>query len=176
MKQVLKFYLLIHLMHNLVLSVHASSPIQSIQIQKCSLKMCLQEQWLLYDVGDVSTGIKYFKNHCTEAECLSPSIKFLLFSLLSQGKRRDYRSLGWPSPDECLKLRRVELTTVASTWLAVSAKNIEWVSWIWALSKLLTQNRTVTWCSVCVNWRFYVSKKETPGFLRSLKMSWNFIN
>ncbi|KAH0620779.1 hypothetical protein JD844_021541 [Phrynosoma platyrhinos] len=41
------------------------------------------------------------------------------------GKKRDYRSLGWPSPDECLKLRRVELTTVASTWLAVSAKNIE---------------------------------------------------
>ncbi|XP_077178336.1 tetratricopeptide repeat protein 17 [Paroedura picta] len=41
------------------------------------------------------------------------------------GKRRDYRSLGWPSPDECLKLRRVDLTTVASTWLAVSAKNID---------------------------------------------------
>uniref|UniRef100_A0A4W3J7M6 Tetratricopeptide repeat domain 17 n=1 Tax=Callorhinchus milii TaxID=7868 RepID=A0A4W3J7M6_CALMI len=42
-----------------------------------------------------------------------------------QGKRRDYISLGWPSPDECLKIRRVELTTVASTWLAVSAKNID---------------------------------------------------
>ncbi|KAM9147825.1 tetratricopeptide repeat protein 17 isoform 3-T3 [Pangshura tecta] len=41
------------------------------------------------------------------------------------GKKRDYRSLGWPSPDECLKLRRVEFTTVASTWLAVSAKNID---------------------------------------------------
>ncbi|KAJ6667171.1 hypothetical protein lerEdw1_017149 [Lerista edwardsae] len=41
------------------------------------------------------------------------------------GLRRDYRSLGWPSPDECVKLRRVELTTVASTWLAVSAKNID---------------------------------------------------
>ncbi|XP_054017394.1 tetratricopeptide repeat protein 17 [Dryobates pubescens] len=41
------------------------------------------------------------------------------------GTRRDYRSLGWPSPDQCLKLRRVELTTVASTWLAVSAKNID---------------------------------------------------
>ncbi|XP_060117364.1 tetratricopeptide repeat protein 17 isoform X2 [Heteronotia binoei] len=41
------------------------------------------------------------------------------------GKRRDYRSLGWPSPDECIKLRRVDLTTVASTWLAVSAKNID---------------------------------------------------
>uniref|UniRef100_A0A8D0BEB9 Tetratricopeptide repeat protein 17 n=1 Tax=Salvator merianae TaxID=96440 RepID=A0A8D0BEB9_SALMN len=41
------------------------------------------------------------------------------------GKKRDYRSLGWPSPDECVKLRRVELTTVASTWLAVSAKNID---------------------------------------------------
>uniref|UniRef100_A0ACB8G416 Tetratricopeptide repeat protein 17 n=1 Tax=Sphaerodactylus townsendi TaxID=933632 RepID=A0ACB8G416_9SAUR len=41
------------------------------------------------------------------------------------GKRRDYRSLGWPSPDECIKLRRVELTTVTSTWLAVSAKNID---------------------------------------------------
>ncbi|KAM8939986.1 LOW QUALITY PROTEIN: tetratricopeptide repeat protein 17 [Pelodytes ibericus] len=42
-----------------------------------------------------------------------------------QGSRPDYRSLGWPSPDECLKLRRVELSTVASTWLAVSAKNID---------------------------------------------------
>ncbi|XP_053545268.1 tetratricopeptide repeat protein 17 [Bombina bombina] len=42
-----------------------------------------------------------------------------------QGRQPDYRSLGWPSPDECLKLRRVELSTVASTWLAVSAKNID---------------------------------------------------
>nr|XP_015193805.1 PREDICTED: tetratricopeptide repeat protein 17 isoform X1 [Lepisosteus oculatus]XP_015193806.1 PREDICTED: tetratricopeptide repeat protein 17 isoform X1 [Lepisosteus oculatus] len=41
------------------------------------------------------------------------------------GKRRDYLSLGWPSPDECQRIRRVELTTVASTWLAVSAKNID---------------------------------------------------
>lgn len=41
------------------------------------------------------------------------------------GQRRDYRSLGWPSPEECVKLRRIELTTVASTWLAVSAKNID---------------------------------------------------
>ncbi|MEE6517976.1 hypothetical protein FKM82_028635 [Ascaphus truei] len=43
----------------------------------------------------------------------------------STSKRHDYRSLGWPSPAECLKLRRVELSTVASTWLAVSAKNID---------------------------------------------------
>ncbi|XP_072448766.1 tetratricopeptide repeat protein 17 isoform X1 [Chiloscyllium punctatum] len=42
-----------------------------------------------------------------------------------QGKKRDYISLGWPSPDECMKIRRVELTMVASTWLAVSAKNID---------------------------------------------------
>ncbi|OCT83665.1 hypothetical protein XELAEV_18021807mg [Xenopus laevis] len=42
-----------------------------------------------------------------------------------QGKRPDYQKLGWPSPDECLKHRRVELSTVASTWLAVSAKNID---------------------------------------------------
>ncbi|KAG8438377.1 hypothetical protein GDO86_008890 [Hymenochirus boettgeri] len=42
-----------------------------------------------------------------------------------QGKRPDYQKLGWPSPDECLKQRRVELSTVASTWLAVSAKNID---------------------------------------------------
>ncbi|XP_069077910.1 tetratricopeptide repeat protein 17 [Pleurodeles waltl] len=41
------------------------------------------------------------------------------------GKKPDYRSLGWPSPEECAKLRRVELSTVASTWLAVSAKNID---------------------------------------------------
>ncbi|XP_029438102.1 tetratricopeptide repeat protein 17 isoform X2 [Rhinatrema bivittatum] len=46
-------------------------------------------------------------------------------SLRLGSKKPDYRSLGWPSPDECLKLRRVELTTVASTWLAVSAKNID---------------------------------------------------
>ncbi|XP_072905767.1 tetratricopeptide repeat protein 17 isoform X1 [Hemitrygon akajei] len=42
-----------------------------------------------------------------------------------QGKRRDYARLGWPSPDECLKIRKVQLTTVASTWLAVSTKNID---------------------------------------------------
>ncbi|MGH0130486.1 UNVERIFIED_CONTAM: hypothetical protein FKN15_042355 [Acipenser sinensis] len=41
------------------------------------------------------------------------------------GRRRDYLSLGWPSPDECQRLRRVEPTTVASTWLAVSAKSID---------------------------------------------------
>lgn len=41
------------------------------------------------------------------------------------GKKPDYRSLGWPSPGECARLRRVELATVASTWLAVSAKNID---------------------------------------------------
>ncbi|KAB0370773.1 hypothetical protein FD755_017182 [Muntiacus reevesi] len=42
-----------------------------------------------------------------------------------QGKKRDYQSLGWPSPDECLKLRWVELTAIVSTWLAVSSKNID---------------------------------------------------
>nr|XP_033783895.1 tetratricopeptide repeat protein 17 isoform X2 [Geotrypetes seraphini] len=41
------------------------------------------------------------------------------------GIKPNYHSLGWPSPDECLKLRRVELSTVASTWLGVSAKNID---------------------------------------------------
>uniref|UniRef100_A0A8D1XSA3 Tetratricopeptide repeat protein 17 n=1 Tax=Sus scrofa TaxID=9823 RepID=A0A8D1XSA3_PIG len=40
-------------------------------------------------------------------------------------KKRDYQSLGWPSPDECLKLRWVELTAIVSTWLAVSSKNID---------------------------------------------------
>uniref|UniRef100_A0A3Q3JLQ3 Tetratricopeptide repeat domain 17 n=1 Tax=Monopterus albus TaxID=43700 RepID=A0A3Q3JLQ3_MONAL len=38
---------------------------------------------------------------------------------------RDYTSLGWPGPEECQRIRRVDLTTVASTWLAVSAKNID---------------------------------------------------
>ncbi|XP_048463317.1 tetratricopeptide repeat protein 17-like, partial [Rhincodon typus] len=47
-----------------------------------------------------------------------------------QGKKRDYISLGWPSPDECMKIRRVELTMVASTWLAVSAKNIEYARFL----------------------------------------------
>ncbi|XP_055137842.1 tetratricopeptide repeat protein 17 isoform X5 [Symphalangus syndactylus] len=42
-----------------------------------------------------------------------------------QGKKRDYQRLGWPSPDECLKLRWVELTAIVSTWLAVSSKNID---------------------------------------------------
>ncbi|KAL7992292.1 hypothetical protein Chor_016548 [Crotalus horridus] len=41
------------------------------------------------------------------------------------GRKKDYHSLGWPSPDECIKFRRMDLTTVASTWLAVSAKNID---------------------------------------------------
>ncbi|KAI1904026.1 hypothetical protein AGOR_G00001450 [Albula goreensis] len=41
------------------------------------------------------------------------------------GRWRDYASLGWPGPEECQRTRRVEPTTVASTWLAVSAKNID---------------------------------------------------
>uniref|UniRef100_A0A672G3J8 Tetratricopeptide repeat domain 17 n=1 Tax=Salarias fasciatus TaxID=181472 RepID=A0A672G3J8_SALFA len=44
---------------------------------------------------------------------------------LSAGRWRDYTSLGWPGPEECQRTRRVDLTTVASTWLAVSAKNID---------------------------------------------------
>ncbi|XP_067105211.1 tetratricopeptide repeat protein 17 isoform X1 [Osmerus mordax] len=43
----------------------------------------------------------------------------------SAGRWRDYTSLGWPGPEECQRTRRVDLTTVASTWLAVSAKNID---------------------------------------------------
>lgn len=43
------------------------------------------------------------------------------------GRWKDYSSLGWPGPEECQRTRRVDLTTVASTWLAVSAKNIEYV-------------------------------------------------
>ncbi|KAI5626294.1 tetratricopeptide repeat protein 17, partial [Silurus asotus] len=41
------------------------------------------------------------------------------------GRWKDYDSLGWPGPEECQRTRRVDLTTVASTWLAVSAKNID---------------------------------------------------
>ncbi|XP_056268317.1 tetratricopeptide repeat protein 17 isoform X2 [Pseudoliparis swirei] len=41
------------------------------------------------------------------------------------GRWRDYTNLGWPGPEECQRTRRVDLTTVASTWLAVSAKNID---------------------------------------------------
>uniref|UniRef100_A0A671K234 Tetratricopeptide repeat domain 17 n=1 Tax=Sinocyclocheilus anshuiensis TaxID=1608454 RepID=A0A671K234_9TELE len=41
------------------------------------------------------------------------------------GRWKDYSSLGWPGPEECQRTRRVDLTTVASTWLAVSAKNID---------------------------------------------------
>uniref|UniRef100_A0A8C9WHZ9 Tetratricopeptide repeat domain 17 n=1 Tax=Scleropages formosus TaxID=113540 RepID=A0A8C9WHZ9_SCLFO len=43
----------------------------------------------------------------------------------SGSRWRDYASLGWPGPEECQRTRRVELATVASTWLAVSAKNID---------------------------------------------------
>lgn len=50
---------------------------------------------------------------------------FKIFACFFAGRKKDYRSLGWPSPDECIKFRRMDLTTVASTWLAVSAKNIE---------------------------------------------------
>ncbi|XP_066219073.1 tetratricopeptide repeat protein 17 isoform X1 [Saccopteryx leptura] len=42
-----------------------------------------------------------------------------------QGKKRDYQSLGWPKPEECAKLRWVELTAIVSTWLAVSSKNVD---------------------------------------------------
>lgn len=45
--------------------------------------------------------------------------------LTEAGRWREYTSLGWPGPEECQRTRRVDLTTVASTWLAVSAKNIE---------------------------------------------------
>uniref|UniRef100_A0A671MGH1 Tetratricopeptide repeat protein 17 n=1 Tax=Sinocyclocheilus anshuiensis TaxID=1608454 RepID=A0A671MGH1_9TELE len=41
------------------------------------------------------------------------------------GRWKDYSSLGWPGPEECQRTRRVDLTHVASTWLAVSAKNID---------------------------------------------------
>ncbi|XP_068613276.1 tetratricopeptide repeat protein 17 [Brachionichthys hirsutus] len=41
------------------------------------------------------------------------------------GRWRDYSGLGWPGPEECQRTRRVDLTAVASTWLAVSAKNID---------------------------------------------------
>ncbi|XP_061671149.1 tetratricopeptide repeat protein 17 isoform X2 [Syngnathoides biaculeatus] len=41
------------------------------------------------------------------------------------GRWKDYTSLDWPRPEECQRTRRVDLTTAASTWLAVSAKNID---------------------------------------------------
>lgn len=53
------------------------------------------------------------------------------------GKWKDYSGLGWPGPEECQRTRRVDLTTVASTWLAVSAKNIEY-------AKLLNLMYTLT--------------------------------
>ncbi|KAM5248993.1 tetratricopeptide repeat protein 17 isoform 5-T5 [Ctenodactylus gundi] len=59
--------------------------------------------------------------HQTNLEITGPKVA----SPGPQGKKRDYQSLGWPSPDECLKLRWVELTAVVSTWLAVSSKNID---------------------------------------------------
>lgn len=56
-----------------------------------------------------------------EMSCVS----FGVFLWYRTGRWRDYTSLGWPGPEECQRTRRVDLTTVASTWLAVSAKNIE---------------------------------------------------
>ncbi|CAF99942.1 unnamed protein product, partial [Tetraodon nigroviridis] len=41
------------------------------------------------------------------------------------GRWRDYTSLGWPGPEECQRTRRIDLTIVTSTWLAVSVKNID---------------------------------------------------
>nr|XP_010305968.1 PREDICTED: tetratricopeptide repeat protein 17 [Balearica regulorum gibbericeps] len=71
--------------------------------------------------GEEGTNVENENFYQTALEISGPKIP----SPGPIGKRRDYRSLGWPSPDECLKLRRVELTTVASTWLAVSAKSID---------------------------------------------------
>lgn len=76
------------------------------------------------------------------------------------GLRRDYRSLGWPSPDECVKLRRVELTTVASTWLAVSAKNIEWVFLLWRKLDQIFRSDCIRLLSSCISlegWYFRLS-------------------
>ncbi|NP_001363456.1 tetratricopeptide repeat protein 17 isoform 5 precursor [Homo sapiens] len=69
------------------------------------------------ETGQIENGHRYQANlEITGPKVASPG---------PQGKKRDYQRLGWPSPDECLKLRWVELTAIVSTWLAVSSKNID---------------------------------------------------
>ncbi|KAJ8417004.1 hypothetical protein AAFF_G00282310 [Aldrovandia affinis] len=65
--------------------------------------------------GELSAG------HSVHLEISGPTIP----SPGPSGRWRDYASLGWPGPEECQRTRRVEPTTIASTWLAVSAKNID---------------------------------------------------
>lgn len=55
----------------------------------------------------------------------SQEVCVCVLPLLWAGRWRDYTSLGWPGPEECQRTRRIDLTIVTSTWLAVSVKNIE---------------------------------------------------
>uniref|UniRef100_A0A8C1JFP3 Tetratricopeptide repeat protein 17 n=1 Tax=Cyprinus carpio TaxID=7962 RepID=A0A8C1JFP3_CYPCA len=75
------------------------------------------ESWV--GEGDVRQGEPTASNSVLEIS--GPTIP----SPGPSGRWKDYSSLGWPGPEECQRTRRVDLTTVASTWLAVSAKNID---------------------------------------------------
>uniref|UniRef100_A0A673K6E5 Tetratricopeptide repeat domain 17 n=1 Tax=Sinocyclocheilus rhinocerous TaxID=307959 RepID=A0A673K6E5_9TELE len=80
-------------------------------------KMDTSEGWV--GEGDVRQGEPTASNSILEIS--GPTIP----SPGPSGRWKDYSSLGWPGPEECQRTRRVDLTTVASTWLAVSAKNID---------------------------------------------------
>uniref|UniRef100_A0A673K2L4 Tetratricopeptide repeat domain 17 n=1 Tax=Sinocyclocheilus rhinocerous TaxID=307959 RepID=A0A673K2L4_9TELE len=80
-------------------------------------KMDTSEGWV--GEGDVRQGEPTASNSILEIS--GPTIP----SPGPSERWKDYSSLGWPGPEECQRTRRVDLTTVASTWLAVSAKNID---------------------------------------------------
>uniref|UniRef100_A0ABI7ZHZ8 Tetratricopeptide repeat domain 17 n=1 Tax=Felis catus TaxID=9685 RepID=A0ABI7ZHZ8_FELCA len=94
-------------------------------------------EWITFQVKRVkkpkgeqkkTPGKKVEPNQAENVHCYQSNLEITGPKVASpgpQGKKRDYQSLGWPSPDECLKLRWVELTAIVSTWLAVSSKNID---------------------------------------------------
>ncbi|XP_062845403.1 tetratricopeptide repeat protein 17 [Trichomycterus rosablanca] len=93
-------------------------------------------EWITFQVKRMRKPKAESSDSWTEEEELAHSDSSLAQSTLEisgptipapgpPGRWKDYSSLGWPGPEECQRTRRVDLNTVASTWLAVSAKNID---------------------------------------------------
>uniref|UniRef100_A0A8C5D2X3 Tetratricopeptide repeat protein 17 n=1 Tax=Gouania willdenowi TaxID=441366 RepID=A0A8C5D2X3_GOUWI len=89
-------------------------------------------EWITFQVkrvrkanADESEGVSMAEEPITERHSVLEISGPTIPSPGPSGRWRDYTSLGWPGPEECQRTRRVDLTTVASTWLAVSAKNID---------------------------------------------------
>lgn len=72
----------------------------------------------------IQTSMKAGKKSRAD-ELGSSEVHVCVLLFLGAGRWRDYTSLGWPGPEECQRTRRIDLTIVTSTWLAVSVKNIE---------------------------------------------------